>query len=53
MKTLPNSRMTNDDSDPPCSRCDFARECTVPDACRAFAVYVATGKQIEPPRELP
>jgi len=49
----PHRKGTTEDPPPPCDSCRHARICTTPDRCRAFRLYVKTGRQVAPPQELP
>ena len=39
--------------DPPCSKCEFALVCNLPDKCKPFSRYVQFGKKVEPPTTPP
>jgi radical SAM protein with 4Fe4S-binding SPASM domain len=36
---------------PPCESCQFASVCTT--ECKSFAIYVLTGKRVQPPTAAP
>jgi hypothetical protein len=39
--------------DPPCDACLHVNDCTAPDNCTPYQIYVELGEVVKPPRELP